>query len=57
MSTPDQEARSLDEAFQFLCDLSSGAEKRVPSATRRRARDVLNHFPLAAGIRWTDDES
>jgi hypothetical protein len=52
MSTPDQEARALRLAWEFLLDLSSGAEKRIPSATRQRARRVLNHYPLAADYRW-----
>lgn len=56
MSLPDEEARALDAAFQFLCDLSSGAEKRIPSATRQRARDALRHFPLAVADRWLDGE-
>lgn len=54
MSLPREEARSLDDAVEFLCDLSSGKEKRIPSATRQRARNVLRHFPLAAGQRWLD---
>lgn len=56
MSLPTQEARSLDEAFAFLLDLSSGAEKRVPTATRKRARDIVKHFPLVAGERWLEVE-
>lgn len=56
MSTPDQEARALAAAFRFLCDLSSGAEKRIPAATRNRARDILKHYPLAADTRWAAGE-
>jgi hypothetical protein len=52
MSLPREEARALDDAFQFLLDLSSGAEKRIPTVTRERARRVARHFPLAAGERW-----
>ncbi|MBA2953775.1 hypothetical protein GON03_05560 [Nocardioides sp. MAH-18] len=52
MSTPDEEARSLEEGFQFLLDLSSGAEKRVPSATRERARRLVRHYPQGAGPQW-----
>lgn len=55
MSLPDEEARALDEAWQFLLDLASGAEKRIPSATRERARVIAKHFPLDAGGRWADD--
>lgn len=56
MSLPSEEARALDAAFQLLLDLSSGKEKRIPSATRRRARDVARHYPLAAGERWAAGE-
>lgn len=52
MSMPDEEARSLKMAFEFLLDLSSGEEKRIPSATRKRAREVVRHYPLAAGDKW-----
>ena len=54
MSLPEQEARALDEAWQFLLDLSSGTEKRIPSATRQRARDIARHYPLVAGDRWME---
>jgi hypothetical protein len=57
MSLPREESRALDDAFQFLLDLSSGKEKRIPSETRRRARFIVRHYPLAAGIRWHDDEA
>ncbi len=57
MSLPSQEARALDAAFYFLLDLSSGKEKRTPSATRQRAREVAKHFPLAAGERWLDADA
>lgn len=56
MSLPTQEARALDEAIAFLLDLSSGAERRIPTATRKRARDIAKHFPLAAGVRWLEVE-
>ena len=52
MSQPDQEARALEEAFRFLFDLSGRQEKRIPSATRQRARHILKHYPLAAEVRW-----
>ena len=52
MSTPREEARALDDAWRFLLDLCSGEEKRIPSATRDRARWVVRHYPLAAGERW-----
>jgi hypothetical protein len=56
MSLPKEEARALAEAFQFLCDLSSGTEKRIPTTTRQRARQVLRHYPLAADLRWVEGE-
>lgn len=56
MSMPEQEARALADALRLLCDLSSGAEKRIPTATRQRARDVLRHYPLAADTRWLEGE-
>lgn len=56
MSLPTQEARALAEAWQLLLDLSSGAEKRIPTATRQRARDVLRHYPLAAYMRWLEGD-
>lgn len=52
MSTPEQEAWALDATRRLLLDLSSGAEKRVPSATRERARRVARHYPMLAGERW-----
>lgn len=54
MSTRDEEARALEAAWQFLLDISSGKEKRIPSDTRKRARDVVKHYPLAAGMRWEE---
>lgn len=56
MSTPEQEARSLKAAFEFLMDLSSGTERSVPSATRKRARAVVRHFPLDASGTWLQCE-
>lgn len=56
MSTVDQEARALAAAWQLLLDLSSGAEKNIPAATRQRARDIVRHYPLAADIRWMEGE-
>ena len=52
MSTTDQEACALAAAWLLLLDISSGREKRIPTATRQRARDVLRHYPLAARERW-----
>lgn len=54
MSLPEQEARALDDVLQFVLDISSGAEKRIPTATRQRARRVARHYPLAAGAQWLD---
>lgn len=57
MSTPEQEAAALDQAIQLLLDLSSGREKRIPTATRKRARQIAKHYPLAAGLRWLEKEN
>lgn len=57
MSLPTQEADALDAAFHFLLDLSSGKEKRIPAATRQRAREIARHFPLAASERWLDADA
>lgn len=54
MSLPNEEAEALAAAFALLRDLSSGAEKRVPSQTRERARSALRHFPLTAAERWEE---
>lgn len=56
MSLPDQEARALAAAWQLLLDLSSGREKRIPTTTRDRSRDILRHFPLDAAGRWQHAE-
>ena len=56
MSTPDQEARALAEAWRFLLDISSGREKRIPTTTRQRALDIARHYPLAAGVRWIEGD-
>lgn len=54
MSTRDQEARALDDAWRFLLDLSSG-NYRFETVTKLRedARRVAKHYPLAVGYRWT----
>lgn len=55
MSTRSQEARSLEAAWRFLLDLSSGKQKMRPAAdVRARARDITRHYPLAAGARWNE---
>lgn len=55
MSMPDEEARALDYAHDFLSHLGSG-EYKVASIRQLRAdaRMVLRHYPLAAGQRWLD---
>lgn len=55
MSLPEQEAHSLDRASDFLLRLGSG-EYKVTSirALRKEARDILKHYPLAAGSRWLE---
>lgn len=58
MSLPREEARSLDEVFEFLLELSSGRIKVNNNATelRRQARRLVKHYPLAAGARWLEFE-
>lgn len=56
MSLPREEARALEEARQFLLDLSSGAEKRIPTVTRQRARRIVRHYPLAPSLGWLKED-
>lgn len=53
MSTCDEEARALDDVWEFLLQLSSG-EYKVTTITKLRAdaRRLVRHYPLAAGARW-----
>lgn len=53
MSLPDEEANSLDAAWRFLLQLSSGEHPARPiTALRTEARRIAKHYPLAAGSRW-----
>lgn len=55
MSTRDEEARALDEAWRFLLRLSSGEfPVRPVKALRAEARRIVKHYPLAAGLRWEE---
>jgi hypothetical protein len=45
VTLPDEELRAIKETRKFLLDLSDRTEKRIPSATRARARRCLRHFP------------
>lgn len=56
MSLPDQEARALDRAQQFLWDLGSGTQpiNGHVREIRALARDISRHYPLAAGALWID---
>lgn len=46
MTLPHERTNSLLEARSFLLDLlDSKATPRVPKEIRKRARDVLRHFP------------
>jgi hypothetical protein len=58
MSLPEQQVRAMCQAAEFLLDLSSGREKRIPSATRKRAREIAKHYPYAPEIEayWRSDE-
>lgn len=57
MSLPREEARALSAAEKLLIDLGNGTEKRIPSATRQRARDAMRHFPINAAGRWLRAEN
>ena len=57
MSLPREEARALQAAEKLLLDLGNGTEKRIPIATRQRARDAMRHFPINAAGRWLKAES
>lgn len=57
MSTPDEEARALEAAWEFLLGLSSGRHPARPiNELRTEARTIAKHYPLAAGLRWQDHE-
>lgn len=45
MTLPIEELNAVAQAYEFLLDLTSGREKRIPSATRKRAADIAKHFP------------
>jgi hypothetical protein len=54
VSLPDEEARALEIARQLLLDLTSGREKRIPSATRKRASQALRHYPVSPELTWLE---
>lgn len=60
MSLPEQEARALRCAQEFLRDLSSGDRPVIGKVTelRREARRILRHYPLVpedyAARAWDD---
>lgn len=57
MSTRDQEARALGEAWRFLLQLGSGEFPARPvSGLRAEARRVLRHYPLAVEERWKENQ-
>lgn len=46
MTLPHEELRSLNYAFEFLCDLIDPASTpRVPLEIRQRASRILRHYP------------
>lgn len=59
MSLPREEARALNETWEFLLGLSSGRIKVTGNVTelRRQARRLSKHYPLAAGPRWLEMEA
>lgn len=52
MTLPDERTRAILAARRLLADLATGEEKRVPRATRDRARACLRHFPLPCEVEW-----
>lgn len=50
MTLPYQELNSLNSARDFLNRLQNpyveGGLKRIPSAVRREAREILRHYPF-----------
>lgn len=55
MTMPNQERQAIEAAGRFLTELSNprGPWKGVPSAVRKRAADVVHHFPV--GHAWELD--
>lgn len=61
MSLPDEEARSLEAVRDFMLRICSGEHPLRPvTRVREEARQLMRHYPLAAGERWLkklgDDE-
>lgn len=53
MSLPEQQARALERAREFLLALSSGRHPARPIRDlRAEARDIANHYPLAPAEVW-----
>lgn len=58
MSLPEQEARALERAREFLLALSSGRHPARPIRDlRAEARDIAKHYPLDVGHRWMSEVS
>lgn len=58
MSLPEQEARALDDAQDFLLALGSGQLKIDGNikAIRAEARRIMRHYPLGPGAGWLEGE-
>lgn len=55
MSLPEQEARALESAKEFLYALGNGQYKITTiTALRADARSFMKHFPLVVGPRWME---
>lgn len=51
LSLPEEEAAAMRAAWSFLLGLSSGEVKLDRAApVRRRARDIVKHFPLGGDL-------
>lgn len=57
MSTPSEELRAVKSAWQLLLAIASGQEKRIPSATREKARNTVKHFPYPTVVEATYEKA
>jgi hypothetical protein len=58
MSLPDEQARALVQARQFLLSLCIPHETpRVPRKVRQEARNRLKHFPMSWDLKRIVDDS
>ncbi len=50
MSLPEEEVRAMQYAREFLLNLATGEIKRIPKDVRKRAIQVLRHYPGPTSI-------